>query len=293
MLVMSRKLSCLEYSLKKLLSAERAGNCVLEAAKGERRTVRDREDKPPSPAKSVGSFYGGLLNNLNDPSKFMKQDSTFVGRKSVRHSYARPIHTETDADCASPVLNSSLVCRSLSRPSSHVYTPHRRSRLLSPPALRLENSTLDASDMTVTLKKVALTQRRSVVRRRKSAQPSFSTRRKTFASKALDTTDPDEVRSSPVRDKENQYQERLETTTSVGRSTRRSNVISQYLDRMLREQAHKKPIVRTRPRVSARSHMVPRRQRNPEAVRTSVEPWEDFDEVLVGAMVKLPSCRDL
>ena len=308
----------MEYSLRRLVTAERLGTSVLEASRGEgdRRGDEGREDGSAGPAstKSVGSYFGGLLNNLNDPSKIPRRDVPLRFRKSVPHPQTQNTLPDTDLDSSvSHDLNTSLVCRSLSRPSSHVRTSQRPARLLSPQQLKVEPRS-DSSELTVTLKKVSLNQRQSMLRRR-GGRPQQSAcvfpREKTFVSKGMDTSDPDEVRTSPIfvrGEKENLCRLKAGEKTegeagSVGthRPRRRKNVVSQFLDHMVKEQAHRRAMPRSssRKRTGLRSYVPKNKNRNSDAIRVlaNMDPWDDFDEVLVGerpgsrAVVKLPSYR--
>jgi hypothetical protein len=305
---MSKKVIGLEQSWKTFLSAQK----VLSTLTGARTSLAAEtpstlvSELPPVPvlSKSPVPHHGGLLNNLNDPSKFPKRDYSFKPRKSAPKPPA--ISTAGDVTCSEEPNDAPLICRSLSRPGTHFFTTEAKQRIsCSASRVELSQGIQSIGELAVVLKKLALKTRIPQLKRRQSrpSTSSLRSRDKSFVSKGLDTTDPDHISTSPVhtrneKDLQASYQlDSLPSTAPTSKNRGKRTLISKYLDHMLREQAHRRTVMRqTRLRAGCKAGIVRGKSKHSEAFRalTGLETWEEFEEVLVGekaAVAKITSRR--
>lgn len=307
---MSKKVTGLEYSWKTFLSAQKVYSTLTGSRKAlaaDLPAVLNSELTPvPVLSKSPVPHHGGLLNNLNDPSKFPKRDYSYKPRKCT----ARPQAVVTVGDLSGcEDLSYPLVCRSLSRPATHFFAAEAKQQSscsASQVELNTDHHNQSTGELAVILKKLALKQRTPQLKRRAS-RPSTSflrSRDKSFVSKGLDTSDPDHISASPVHthsEKENKSQlqvtSRLDSVPSSAPTSnkRKRTLISKYLDHMLREQAHKRTVI-ARQRTGSKARLLRGSNKHSEAFRalTGLENWEEFEEVLVGekaAVARMTSGR--
>ena len=306
---MSRKVTGLEYSWKTFLSAQKVLSTLTASKKvltADYPAVLNSELTPvPVLSKSPVPHHGGLLNNLNDPSKFPKRDYSCKPRKCT----ARPQAAVAVEDLPACEDLSPLICRSLSRPGTHFFAAEAKQRSscsASRVELNKDSHNQSTGELAVILKKLALNRRIPQLKRRPS-RPSTSflrSRDKSFVSKGLDTSDPDHISASPVHirsEKENkalQISYRLDSlpsTAPTSKNKSKRTLISKYLDHMLKEQAHKRTVV-ARQRAGSKAGLVRGSNKHSDAFRalTGLDTWEEFEEVLVGekaAVARMTSGR--
>ena len=233
---MAKGVSGLEYSWKRLMSTQTLGVEPVEQSTGLREDTEDvnRSLQGARPGKAEASgYFGGLLNNLNDPSKRPKRDY----RPRPGRGRVNPLPDCPSEECLDmPPLQQVLLCRGLSASSGAL---RKRAKHLISPCTRLKpilnwdlKSDLKEGKLSITLGRVAFNSRSTGKEKHKKPPkpPSLMT------STGVGTCDQTDYTVALRKERARELSGSVGATPKARKQGR--SLVSQWLEHMLTEQPH-------------------------------------------------------
>ena len=234
---MAKGVNGLNYSWKRLMSMQKLGSAQEDLnmqlmKEVEAEDIAFQSVKPQKSSKS--GYFGGLLNNLNDPSKRPKRDYRLP--KPGRSKANLTLEETADEFPEIPSLSQALLCRGLSASSGPL---RKRGKQLLSPCSRLKpiltwdlKSTANEEKLSITLGRIAFNSRFVGKEKQKKRAKLPLTTISTGVGTCDQTDYTVELRKERARDVSGSV-----GATPKARKQGRSQV-SQWLEHMLKEQPH-------------------------------------------------------